>query len=103
MQLNTGAVGLALAAAGALTNLGFFVAYAGNGWDVFFFVLVALILAPWILLTATLRLRPLGPTATLLVTIVTCVMLVISSAVFIDARNSMHDAQGGVLFVVVPV
>jgi len=102
MQLDDRRIGFVFIGLGGIANLGFFVTYVGKPWGLFFFVVAAWILAPWFILAATLRLRPLGPKAAALVTIVSGILLLATSAVFIGAWGSLRDAQGGVIFVGVP-
>ena len=94
-------VGVLLILIGALSNLAFFVNYA-NEIGVFYFIICALLLAPWVAFGATLRLRPRNWRRVTLVTGVAGAFLVVSTLLLAATLSPGGDGFGGMPFLVVP-
>lgn len=94
-------VGMICTCVGAAISLGNLFVLVG-GFNIFVLVIAGLTLAPWAVLAATLSLKPMSAGATLFATTSTVLLLFGTVAFFIETNSSIHDAQGGVLFLIAP-
>ena len=94
-------VGVLLILVGALSNLAFFVRF-GTEIGVFYFIVCVLLLAPWLVLGATLRLQPGGRRRVALVAGVAGAFLAVSILLLAGTLSPGGDGFSGMAFVVVP-
>ena len=94
-------IGMLLVLLGASLSIGAFVRYIGARWNVFAFLVVLWVAAPWFILGATMRLRPLPPAAAIVLACAAGV-LVAGWTVFLVMWSPSADALSGIEWLTMP-
>lgn len=93
---------IAIILLGACSNLGFASYRLSGGVNLFALAVLLWVVSPWLLLGATLKLRPLGLAPTIVVMFAALVLLVASTAVYYGNFIAPPDSLDGVIFIITP-
>lgn len=95
-------VAVALILLGTCSNLGFAIHRLFGSINLFALAVLLWVVSPWLLLAATLRLRPLGVAPTIFIMLAALVLTIVSTTVYYNNFIAPPDSLDGVIFIFTP-